>query len=343
VVQVLARRKAPFSVREVVERSGVSRQAAHRELSRLVRAGELFSEGRGRATRYAAGTQRTPSGRTPPAGAVAFRKRYRIDGLAEDRVWQELRPALSWLARPSAKNAQAVVAYALTEMVNNAIDHSRAKEVSVRAGGDGKRTWFEVEDAGIGAFENVRSALGLTDALAGLQEISKGKLSTQPAQHSGEGIFFTSKMADRFDLAANGLLWLVDNLRGDQAVGTEGPRRGTLVRFEIDDLARPPPQEVFRQYTHDFEFDTTRTVVKLFAYGVRFVSRSEAKRLLDGLERFRQIILDFSGVEAVGQGFADEIFRVWASQHPEIEVRPENMTDPVAFMVERARRARPSR
>ena len=89
---------------------------------------------------------------------------------------------------------------------------------------------------------------------------------------------------------------------------------------------------------HDFEFDTTKTVVKLFEYGVRFVSRPEAKRLLQGLERFRHVIIDFAGVEAVGQGFADEVFRVWALAHPQVDLRPENMAPPVAFMVGRTRR-----
>ena len=51
------------------------------------------------------------------------------------------------------------------------------------------------------------------------------------------------------------------------------------------------------------------------------------------------MILDFTGVEGVGQGFADEVFRVWAKQHLETRLNPENMTEPVAFMVERARRA----
>jgi hypothetical protein len=79
------------------------------------------------------------------------------------------------------------------------------------------------------------------------------------------------------------------------------------------------------------------TVVKLFSYGVRFVSRSEAKRLLDGLERFAHVILDFAGVELVGQGFADEVFRVWAAAHPAVALAAENMSPPVAFMVARAR------
>lgn len=85
--------------------------------------------------------------------------------------------------------------------------------------------------------------------------------------------------------------------------------------------------------------DTSRVIVKLFEHGTRFVSRSEAKRLLAGLERFREVILDFAGVEGVGQGFADEVFRVWVREHSETLVRAEHMTVPVTFMVERARRS----
>jgi uncharacterized protein DUF4325 len=227
--------------------------------------------------------------------------------------------------------------YALTEMVNNAIDHSGSPAVHVRARAVGRQAWFAVEDAGIGAFENLRVGLGLTDALAGLQEISKGKRTTQPARHSGQGLFFTSKVADHFELAANGLSWQVDNVRGDQAVGTAPPGPGTAVRFEIATDKRERLEEVFARYTHDFEFDTTRTVVKLFSHGVRFVSRSEAKRLLDGLECFRHVVLDFTGVDSVGQGFVDEVFRVWATAHSAVELTAENMSPPVAFMVGRAR------
>jgi hypothetical protein len=71
---------------------------------------------------------------------------------------------------------------------------------------------------------------------------------------------------------------------------------------------------------------------------VRFVSRSEAKRLLRGLDRFREVVLDFRSVDLVGQGFADEVFRVWATRHPEVALAPVGMIPAVAFFVERARR-----
>jgi len=85
----------------------------------------------------------------------------------------------------------------------------------------------------------------------------------------------------------------------------------------------------------DHDFVCTRTVVRLFDIGVRFISRSEARRLLRGLERFSEVLVDLRGVQEVGQGFVDEVFRVWPSQHPEVTVRPMNMVGPVEAMVRR--------
>ena len=66
------------------------------------------------------------------------------------------------------------------------------------------------------------------------------------------------------------------------------------------------------------------------------MSRSQARRLVSGLERSREVVLDFRGVELVGQGFADEVFRVWAKQHLEVALIPIATSPQVASMVERA-------
>ena len=34
------------------------------------------------------------------------------------------------------------------------------------------------------------------------------------------------------------------------------------------------------------------------------------------VERFKHIVLDFTDVSEIGQGFADEVFRVFLEQHP---------------------------
>ena len=156
-----------------------------------------------------------------------------------------------------------------------------------------------------------------------------------PERHTGEGIFFTSKVGDRFRLDSDGTQWLVDNLREDTAIGDEPSAPGTRVSFELGARARRRLDDVFREYTTDFEFDRTRTVVKLFEHGSEFVSRSEAKRLLHGLDAFREVVIDFRGVRRVGQGFIDEIFRVYAGEHPGTRLVPANASESVRFMLER--------
>jgi hypothetical protein len=45
------------------------------------------------------------------------------------------------------------------------------------------------------------------------------------------------------------------------------------------------------------------------------------------------VVLDFTGVEMIGQGFADEIFRVFAEAHPSVHLTPVNYNDTVKNMI----------
>jgi anti-sigma regulatory factor (Ser/Thr protein kinase) len=312
-----------FTGGELARRLGVTRQAVHRTLQRLVAERSLVLEGAGRGARY----------RAAISGAS---RTFDTKGLEEHVVWEEM--ARAEPLQSARGNALAILRYALTEMVNNAIEHSGSDRVMVRTGLDGdRRLTFDVVDRGVGVFERVRRGLGLVKPIEALQELSKGKVTTMPLQHTGEGIFFVTKCGDAVEIASGGLRWQVDNVRGDQAIATAKPaRRGTRVHFAIAKNTRRRLKDLFDTYTHDLEFDTTRIVVKLFELGTSFVSRSEGKRLTQRLERFREAILDFSGVESVGQGFADEVFRVWAQAHPETRLVPIDMDETVEFMVRRA-------
>lgn len=308
---------------EVATALGVTRQTAHRYLRQLVAEGHLVAEGAGRGARY----------RRPDLVDV---RRFRTAGLDEDRVWADMSGPVSTIASLGSA-ARAVLHYALTELVNNAVEHSGARDVEIAISRKGEAIELAVRDEGVGVFEHLRQRLGLASELEALQELSKGKTTTMPERHSGEGLFFTSKAANRFELESGGLRWVVDNRRDDMAVAAiDPPLRGTTARVELDPHGTRELTEVFAEYTRDFEFARTRTVIRLFAIGTTFMSRSEARRLVSGLERFREVVLDFGGVELVGQGFADEVFRVWARQHPEVALVPIAMSPPVAFMVERA-------
>ena len=64
---------------------------------------------------------------------------------------------------------------------------------------------------------------------------------------------------------------------------------------------------------------------------------TQAKRVVARLPEFTHVTLDFSGVDVVGQGFCDEVFRVFARAQPRVTLEPVGMNDAVAFMVARAR------
>jgi excisionase family DNA binding protein len=261
-----------------------------------------------------------------------------LAGLAEDEVWVALTRELS-AESASPTPAMRIMRYSFTEMLNNAIDHSGGTHVHIEWWDHTDDLAFEIRDDGHGIFSHVRDELALEDHFAAIQELSKGKTTTSPRDHTGEGIFFTSKAVDRFDIASNGWHWIVDNLRKDQTVLAEPPAQGTTVRCAIDPATDRELKEVFDEFSdEDLSFVKSRVHVKLFELGVEFVSRSEAKRLLRGLEQFREVEVDFEGVHDVGQGFVDELLRVWPSQHPDIRIIPTHMNRAVEAMVRRGLR-----
>lgn len=309
---------------DVARAAGVTRQAAHYHLRNLVDSGELAAVGGGRGRRY---TRHS-----------IWSEQFETGGLEEDVVWRNLREAVDEVGQlPS--NAASIASYAFTEMLNNAIDHSGSQVVSIAVSVSTSGLLFAIADRGVGAFEHVRKSKGLEDHVAAIQEISKGKLTTDPERHTGQGIFFTSKAVDLFSLASNGWKWLVDNTRTDVSLARGRLQAGTRVKFVIDPGTARTLQAVFDEYTdkETFAFDKSRTVVRLFEFDVSFVSRSEAKRLTRNLDQFAEVVVDFRGVEEIGQGFADEVFRVWQREHPSTRLSPTNMNESVQLLVEQAR------
>jgi hypothetical protein len=141
---------------------------------------------------------------------------------------------------------------------------------------------------------------------------------------------------DIFRLTSSGVRWTVDNLRDDTALGVVPASKGTSVVCQIDPNTDRSLAGVFLEFSRDHAFVRTRPVVKLFEIGTTFVSRSEARRLLDGLESdFDTIEVDFAGVTDVGQGFVDELLRVWPAGHPDKTVIPIHMNPAVQFMIDR--------
>ncbi len=175
---------------------------------------------------------------------------------------------------------------------------------------------------------------GYDDVADAVVDLTKGKRTTDPRRHSGEGIFFTSKAVDTFSLDANGYRFVVDNRIPDIALG-EGLAAGTTVELTLDLDSPRQLIDVFAAHTEDGEFVRSTPRIQLINHGEEFLSRSQAKRFALGLEEFEHVILDFTGVELVGQGFADELFRVWQADHPGVRLDVAGANAGVALMIGR--------
>ncbi|EQM86728.1 STAS-like domain-containing protein [Microbacterium maritypicum] len=253
--------------------------------------------------------------------------------LDEAIVWSRIATALS--LDPKSEGTR-IMNYAFTEMLNNAIDHSGGGQAMVRVWSAPDQLAFEIQDDGVGAYLRLRDGLGLVSVLDAAAELTKGKRTTWPERHTGEGIFFTSKAVTEFRLSANGIRLTIDNQRDDYALGASAVTEGTRVEAALDLPPTTTLREVFQEFTDDdLRFSRSRPRIELFGTGLSFVSRSEARRVLADMTDFDDIDIDFTGVDDVGQGFVDELFRVWPSQNTGVQLHPLNMNDAVAFMVRR--------
>lgn len=308
--------------RHYAKRFKMSRVSANKYIQQLETAGWIARSG--------------PS--THPVFSLGFRRRisklYSLKGLEEHVAWEkDFRPFFNL-----ASNIQNIANHGFTEMMNNAIDHSGGKSVFAWMDQDETNLYIIISDDGIGIFEKITKALNLPDLRQALFELSKGKLTTDPSNHSGEGVFFTSRMFDIYEIAANGLkfnhsdLSSIDWLREEKG----GFEEGTTVSMRIALTSPRTAADVYSQFTdapEDYGFSKTVVPMKLARYGdEQLVSRSQAKRLIARFDRFKIVILDFDGIQEVGQAFADELFRVYTIAHPGVELIPKNMTEQVNRM-----------
>jgi anti-sigma regulatory factor (Ser/Thr protein kinase) len=241
-------------------------------------------------------------------------------GLEEDQVWcVTVLPLLEGLPANSIDIWQ----YCVTEMVNNAIDHSEGSWLTVVVRRLPSNTRVRVLDDGIGIFRKIKAAFNLEDETQAILELSKGKLTTDPDRHSGQGIFFTSRMLDEFSILSRGAYFShVATRPVDWILDDDDPDSSTIVTMELDNNTDRTLKDVFDQYSSGDNYDFSKTVVplRLARFGEeKLISRSQAKRALARVEPFKAVVFDFAGIEMIGQAFADEIFRVWARAHEDVQ------------------------
>jgi len=308
----------------LAKKFGFSRQRAHRCLIREVENGNIIKTGRTRWTRYFLADGKY----------IQFIEKIK-PGIAEDRVWLKyIKPMV--LSYP--ENVYRICAYGFTEIFNNAIDHSKGTTIFTEIEISNNTLNIIIKDNGIGIFKKIQKALHLDSIKESILHLSKGKFTTDPLNHTGEGIFFTSRMFDSFSILSSDIFYTFQNedwfLSPEK---NEDFKQGTFIKMVISLDSKKTPKDVFDQYA-DQEIGFGKTIVSVALSGDPndpHVSRSQAKRLLMGLEKFNTIILDFKGVVSVGQAFVDEVFRVFKNKYPNITIHHVGANDEVESMIKR--------
>lgn len=254
----------------------------------------------------------------------------------ESDVWlQRVAPVLKGLP----ENVLTICNWGFTEMLNNVIDHSNSEMAYVEISMTALAVSIIVGDTGVGIFNKIQQKFGYNDPRQALLELSKGKLTTDEKNHTGYGIFFTSRAFNKFVLGSGHVYFLRHNDGDEWLLELEEKKEstsGTYVRMEIALDAKHTMGQIFDRFSTDLDGGFTKTHVPLVLAkyeGEQLVSRSQAKRVLIRVDQFREVFLDFKDIKVIGQGFADEIFRVFANQRPDIDIRYVNAIPEVEKMI----------
>jgi len=313
----------------VTQNFGLSRVAANGYIQRLIDQGLVEATGNTRARRY----------NLKPLIEVDERLKL-FDGLAEHHVWRfKIAPHLEG----QKPNIIAICQHGFTEMLNNAVDHSGSEDAMICLSIDYAKISMIIGDKGIGIFQKIQNDFKLQDAREALIELSKGGITSNPAKHAGEGIFFTSRMFDRFSIKSGHLFYARQKVQDDDWLieTQESPQqKGTIVSMEISTDADWTAAEVFDKHRVDnVGFRKTHVPVKIGLYpGEQLVSRSQAKRILARFDKFSEVMLDFRGVDRIGQAFADEIFRVFPLDHPKVKILAVGANREIREMIDHVQR-----
>ncbi|NOZ75461.1 MAG: HTH domain-containing protein [FCB group bacterium] len=314
--------------KELADLFGISRQALNKHIQTLIQSRLVIKEGVTKGVQYQLARSRRSRKRS------AFKHRFLLHGLEEHRVFERVLVQLN-LKQTLRKNVSDILQFAFTEMLNNAIDHSQSEYCDIQVFLDPFTCSFVIRDFGIGIFHSISQKRNLGDEQLAVGELIKGKTTTAPEQHSGEGIFFTSKCGDEFILDSHGLALIFENRKNDVFLREKRYRQGSEVRFTITRNSRRELKSVFQTYaprSFDYRFERTQVAVSLFDR--EYLSRSEARRLLTGLDKFKAVILDFKRVRIIGRGFIDEVFRIYPQTHPGMSIQPVNVSPVIQSMID---------
>jgi DNA-binding transcriptional ArsR family regulator len=316
-------------VRAAARKFGLSRQAVLRHMKTLILDGKIEAHGKTRDRYYVLKpivNEMIDLDLTTP--------------LREDSVGRQyLYPHLG----NYPANVREICEYGFSQIMNNVIVHSGGSNCRLRILINDQMINLRIGDDGSeGIFRKTASYYGYSDPACAALELTKGKVTTSPEHHTGEGVFFTTRLFDKVSLASNGLRLKCDTQNNSwKLVELEKQHRGTSVYLTVGKNSDKTVKDIMVCYSSNGEgsvFDRTEVPMRLARIDSEtLMSRSQARRVLTGLDQFEEVCFDFKGVPTMGQPFADEIFRVFANENGGVMLKWRNAASEIESMIARIR------
>jgi hypothetical protein len=317
-------------VKITAQRFAISRQAAARHIKKLITEGDIETEGytSGRIYRPGQGqmTEFTYALADRPVGYCIWKK--------------DILPLLQSLP----DNTIELWESCFQKIFNNRSDHSGGSLVHVQIIQQKTQTTINIADDGNGLFQSIQAKFHLKDEQDAALMLSKGKMAPDLDDTIGRDIIFSSRMTDHFTIISGKVIFAHQyDIAWDWALSVSNEKRtGTVVSMIIENDTMRTISQVYSNFTTpaagNLTFSKTCAPVSLVQYSTEpLFSRSQARRVLAHIDRFNFAVLDFLGVEKIGPAFADQIFRVFSSEHPEILLLHCNANKQVEAVIQAAK------
>jgi predicted transcriptional regulator len=266
------------------------------------------------------------------------------ENFEEHEIYGEI---LAPVIKDFSESAKKIWPYVFVEIMNNALEHSGADKVICKIRTSYLYTDIIIADTGEGIFQRIKDYvkkeknidISTRDIIL---ELHKGKLTIAKYLHTGEGIFFVSKMLDYFAICSDNQVFYHGMQSADaslkaylESYANKISGYGTTVWMCLSNFSTRKMNEIFDEFSSDNEgFSKTIIPIREICHGGYPVARSLARRLVYRMEQFGDIILDFSEVPMIGQGFAHEVFVVFKNKFPEVNITAINANSDVNKMIQ---------
>ena len=310
-------------IQTTIHRFGISRQAIHKHMKRLIDEKKVIAHGTTKGRYY----ELIPY--------VNFNKNLEINQIisVEELIKDYVEPHIQGLP----KNIFQIFEFSISALINNVLEHSNASKLYYKIFINHNEAHFILNDNGEGIFNNIKSKFKLPNVCFAALELTKGYVSTNPKIHSGEELYAVMNLFDFTKIDSSGRSLTFVNENTDWELKPSLQKKGSRFHLKISASSRRTCAEIFEKI---FENEKSRIripvgLLDISKYKV-ISSRSQAKNLLRNVENYKKIEFDFKKIDLIGPAFAEALVKDVKKFNQYADIKWVNTNNTVDLLMSRS-------